>query len=239
MSKITINKTEFLDFLNYCNLKGEIENKELLLNVSETSLTADAVSSNKVVCLRASLKGTFEKWGDLGIDDLALLKNFVNSLSTETITLKKTENKLISEASKTKLSSVLRNPNYIINLPDKARVEAIFSNSEGNEFTLKPEDIKKIISSYQAVPSNQVLFSGQGKTFTVKIDNQSNELVIDFDLATEIKPFSLKLPKLVFDVLNVISNNDVILSIKDNQPALLAVKNKNLEIKYIIAPLAK
>jgi len=232
--KIDINYEEFAKFLSLCSLKGELENKELLTEFEQESITARAVSLNKICCLRGTLTGVFADYGEVGLDDLSLLKSFMSTVK-ENMKLRKTDNKLMLEANKTRFSSVLRSPQYIVNKVEDAKFNPLIEKAKGNEFTLKSEDIRKIIAAVGSISSNDLIFTGEGKSLTLKLANQNTELEVDFDLATEVQPFTVKLAKVFVDLLSVIGEFDIIFSMKNDTPVYLTIKNKNMNFEYIFA----
>jgi hypothetical protein len=238
-SKLNINKSVFSKFLTLCSCKGELENKELLLNITTKSLTAKAVSSNKVLCLKGTVNGEFQDWGELGIDNLTLLKNFLTSNLSDILKIKKTENKMMIEDTKLKYTCTLRNPKYIVNNVTDDKLLPLFDKAKGNFFTLKSEDIKKLINYTNTIAPTTLIFSGTKKILTLTINNGDNELEVVFDLDKEVVDFTIKTARIFVDLLTTISDFDITFSMQNNCPIYLKIDNKEVNFEYLFAPLNK
>lgn len=251
MSKVKINKDKFLKFLNLCALKGELENKDILLNFEDKLVTAIA-NKNRIVVFLGTLKEEFENLSEVGIQNLDLLKSFINSLTdnvynTKEISIKKLENKLVFESGKTKYSSVLLPAKYFkdkttypnSNYVEKDKVMQLIEKCNGNEFILKSIDVKKLISAFNSISSSSFILTGKDNFVMLKLENQSNELEITFDITEKVQPFTTKLTKQIIDILNVISDFDIKFSIKSDNPISLKVVNDDIDFTYVIAPMSK
>jgi len=139
MSKVKFSRSSFHKFLVLASLQKNAENRELLAKFTANELTTLAHSPGKYVSFKGTLKGDFGDWGDVGIDDLIFLRNFVGSGTSDDIFLKKTENKLISDSNNVKFTAVLRNPKYITNLFPSTVYDDFKKTVGRNEFTLKSE----------------------------------------------------------------------------------------------------
>lgn len=240
MSKIELKDSLLHKFLTMCNIKGDMEIKELLLTFKPTEITTRAFSPNKALSYNATLRGKFEDWGEIGISDLPTLKNFINSLANKTFSLKKAENKLICESTNTKLSSTTCNTKYISNYPEVPKYEALVKRAIGNEFVLKSDIIKQIVSNFSTITASSLILSGSGKLITVKVVNEKNELTMDFVIQEEVKEFNVKIAKMFIELLEGLTEYDIKFSINNGEPILyLKVDSKEINFEYIIGTLSK
>jgi len=238
MSKFQVDKALFHKFVGLVTLRGELENKEMLLNVSTNNMVTYVVSASKILCVKGTLKGTFEDWGEVGIDNLTMFKNVVASTNIASLDVSKTENKIMLAGTKVKYSGVLRNPKYIVNTVAADKMQSLVDTADGNNFTLKSADIKEIIGYVSALSPTFLLFTCKNNKLTVNLVNQDNSIEVDFTLAN-VEDFQVKLSKAFVDLLQALSEFDVELSMKSDQPALLRIKDKDLEFEYLYAPLKK
>jgi|WetSurSiteA1Bulk_404760.scaffolds.fasta_scaffold02426_12 hypothetical protein len=234
----SIESSELSSFISLCNLKSDIEIKELLLSILPTQISARAVSSNGICCVNGQLTGTFSDIGQIGIDDLSLLKNFSNSIN-ETLKIHKKENKLVLEANKMKFASVLRSPQYITNKVEDEKFNDLLKQAKGNEFQLKSVDIKKITTAVSTINPSFLSFVGKENSLIVKLENQNNELELTFDLEANVQPFEIKTAKVFADLLSVIGMFDITFSMKSGCPVYINIQSKNMNFEYLFAPLNK
>lgn len=232
---IEISKDFLLNFLVLANLKGDVENKELLINVSKKTLLCEASSLSKYVVLKGLLSGDFEDWGEIGIDDLPLLKNFISSLPSEKISLTKKDNKLITKSGTIKLSSVLRNSDYILNKVPSGVFDKLKDKTIGNEFVLNKEDIHIIVGYYSTIKSNDLVLRGEDSKIILTLENQSNELVVDFEIKEKVEKFEIKLSKIFVDLISA-TEGDLIVSAKDKNPVYVKTEKENCIFEYIVSP---
>jgi len=232
-----VRKQKLTNLFNLIAMKGAIENKEALLSVSKTEIITRVVSENNIVACRAVLKGEFDDWGEVGIDDLILLKNFINSLNVEEVDMEKLENKINIKSDKIKFSCVLRNPKYIVNTFPEDKYTTWKEKSTGNEFVVSQKTVKEIIQHFNTISPNELTLNGSEKTIKLKLENNQNELVVDISIDQEVKPFKVKLAPLFIDFLSTVEG-DLTVSVKDEgSPVYAKVKHEDCEVEYIIAPL--
>lgn len=239
MSKLAVNTEEFNKFLSFSNLFGYIENTELTVSIDKGQLSVLAVSppEDKVICYKGILKGDFEVLGQVGITGLSILRKFISSFPEETVTLKKTENKLSCEYKRTKYSTVLINPQYISNTLTEEKLKELKTRACGNEFTLKKEDVAKILSFKNSINPSEVILSYE-KTLQIKLANQNHDVVIDID-APKLETFTAKFSYMLIELLDLLKNYDLKISTKNQSPLYILLEDKNLKFEYLMAPLKK
>lgn len=246
MSKLEVSTQDFCDFINFCHLKGEVENKELLIKCRKDSLSALAVHSPtqaKDVCVNARLLGDFSDMGEVGIDDLTLLKNFLNSLNIENskqISLKKNENKLVCETKKHKFSCVLRAPAYIVNNVGEEKFLVHFKKVESNSFKLSASTLSEIIGQIKALQSEFIVFTGTDKKLNIFLGRINNELEINLDLEKDVEKFQIKVFANKFvDIISCLTGQDLNFYMKNDSPVVIELKSEKCLYQYLISPLVK
>jgi hypothetical protein len=232
-----IDSATLSKFLTLVNLSGEIEIKECILRGDVDKLSVIAITPSKIVIVRGQLMGDFSTIGDIGIDDLSLLKRMLTAFSGE-IDLVVTTNKLKLSNKSTKVELVLRNPQYILNEVDKTKFSDIHKKSSGNEFTLTSENVREF-QRYYGVFGKELLISGENQDITFDLANGDNSLNLTIEVAETINKFEVKLASLFMNILGTIATG-VKLSINDGANAVLVSHNTDdVKIDYIVAPLMK
>jgi hypothetical protein len=241
MSKNKIIKSELSKFLGLLTLKGEIVNNESICDFTkDTCKVLVRLGEGGGGALRGVLKSKFEEWGKIGISNLPLLSNFVNSFSSDTIELEVDKNKLklSSPKEKLKISYILSNADLIKNKPDETNFDNILAK-KGIEFILTKEQVKGIINYFSIIDAENMIVKSSGKVLTFKLKGKGteNDLEYSIDLEKEIGDIEVKFTQMLIEVLNTISN-DVVIALTDNF-AYLKTESKEYKVEYIVCVLAK
>lgn len=242
MSKTKVSKAIFLDFLKSLALKGQIESKEVLLTVDKKSVSGKLVSADRSLAVAVSMEtDEFDDIGDVGIDNLQQLIQIVSSMGNE-FDVTFSSNKLVVSNKKSKLTNVLRNPEFIVNKLDNEKFKSVLQTTEkGISFVLPKEVLKDIVSKFKLIDSEELTFSSNGKELKVKSKNTNDETELEtvYDIETNDK-FNVKLNKFVVDLFDSM-NNEITVSLAKENPACLAINYKSDTTKatYIIALLVQ
>lgn len=236
MNKVKVSKSELLSFLNLVTLKSNAQNLEAVLDTTNNIKALIRISGGNAI--RGILK-TNGSMGEpkLGILDMPLLISFVNSFNTETIEIKKDQNKLklSSPTSKVKMAYVLGNPDEIKNLLEESKFEAALQK-KNTEFKLTSTQVKEIVKHFDVISPNEVFLSTSGKSLSINIINKTeNEITNSIDLETDLGNLNLKFNPMLIDILQSI-NNDIVMSLTDIY-AYIRVEGKEYKIEYIISVL--
>ena len=234
-----VYRSAFAQFLNSVILKGDIESKEAVFDITKTGIKVVTKTINNVVALKAVLKGEFEQIGEVGIGDLTLLRNFISSFDSEELELTKSKNKLIlkSEIEKLEIQTNIVNPEYIkINVPED-KFNGLVAQSKGNEFLLTLDTIKKIITYSSTIKAEDVILTGKGNDLTLQLDELENKLVASFELLEKVEPFQIKFQASY--LLNLLTNvkQEVTVSAHTNKGMYIKVENDGYVIEYMLAPI--
>ena len=220
----------YLDLL----LVGKM-NTEALMRVEPNEIRALVVNDNKTLALRSSLKGGFEDLGELGIDNLALLKSLISKPEIESqISVEKKENKLAIKAGKTAISYILRNPAYIKSTLDEQKFETLIPKAD--PFPLSQKTIKTIVSNYTSlIGSEKMVLQGKGDALLFETEHNENRIATEFDVPSAGE-FTVTMSGLVIDVLNVLPEK-VDFRVAENSPVYIVGEEENILTEFIIAPI--
>ena len=235
-----VEKDKLVNFLQLIELQGDITNKEAILNIKPDKMTVLAVTSNKMVALRGEMQGKFDMDMQIGLDDITLLRKFLSSFTSTHIDVQVKENKLVltGKDNKLKISSILRNPKYIINNLEEEKFKSFKEKSTGNEIVLGEEIITKIIGYVEVIGSKNLVLEGKDKTLILKLESNQNKIVAEFTISKSFKPFTVKLSQVIVYLLSVL-NDKVNISIKENAPVYIKTGNKDYTFEYVVAPISK
>ena len=234
---ISINKNELIDFISLLQLSGNFENNEILLNVSETQMKAIAVDTNKTMAFRGVLNGKFEKWDNIGIDNLKLMKEFLKTFGTEDVVISKVKNKLEITSPTKKLTTkcILRNPQYIINILSEEKFNELVNKCDKNVYGITQDIVSQIVSYASKLKNGDIILKGENGILSISREDNENEVVAQFDLAKG-EAFEIKVNGNFLEILKTI-NSDISISLKNNTPIYLKSINTNYTLEYIVAPL--
>ena len=82
MSKKTIEvkKERFVNFLKLLSLKGDIANKQAVLDFEANKVTAYTIAPANSVATKGVWNANFDNWGKVGLTNVETLTNFINPL---------------------------------------------------------------------------------------------------------------------------------------------------------------
>ena len=236
-----INKKSLIDFLKLMAVKGEVENKELILNI-DNNIEARTITPLKSVSVYGTLKTDKIEKDEYGIGNLKLFINLLNLCSSEVVEINRDNNKLkiISPDKNLIISYILTDVKYIKNSLDKTSFNSILKKVEGNEFLLPLSIIQYIISCCSVLGNDNLIIESDGKVLRFSLENNENEILTTIPLPedSKIEEFKVKVGHLFIDILSSL-NQDVLVSMKDNEPIMITVNNDNYKIIYLIAQLKK
>lgn len=240
MSKMNVDGS-FLNFLKMITIKGDVENKEALLVVKKDSINTSIVSADRTLALVGEIEGEFSDVGEVGIDNLPQLVQLVNSLGND-ITLNFNNNKLVIANHKSKLSTVLRNAEYIVNKLDSQKFKSILDKTkDGISFVLPKEIIKDIVNKFRLIDSKEITISSDGKSLKVKSKNTDDETELEsvYDIVIKDK-FSVKVSSFLIDLFDSITTDVNVSLSKENPSAIhISAKQEKYKFDYLVALLVQ
>jgi len=222
--------------LDITRLSGEIEIKEIALDIKKDSISALAVSSNRVVALKGTLKGKFDDLGVIGIGDTQGFIDVVSLFKSEIdITLNK--NKLTLKEGTLKANTTLKSSQYVNNGIPEDKFNQLYTKvtTEGKPFVLEIENLKKIVDYLATIKSTEIEFSGKKDAISINAKNVNDDITDDLPIKFDGE-FSIKLGKAILEVLSVM-NEKVTITAKEPNPVLINLKKDSMEINLLVAPL--
>jgi hypothetical protein len=235
-----VSKVSLLKFIDLLRIKGDLECKTILVKTSEGKIEVPiAVPESNVIIIRGSLTGTdIKDIGELGIDDLKLLRGFISTFNSNNILMDKKTNKLelSSDTEKLKISAILRDPKYIMSLREGKTFDMVKEGISDNIFTLDREQIKQIINYSNSMSSKVVYLEGKDNTITLKLNLSDNKLSTSFDIQETISPFKVKVSEYLIHLLSTIGDN-VTMSAKEDCPVYVSTEGDDYVFEYILATL--
>jgi hypothetical protein len=236
-----INKSRWVRFLNLVELSGDIQVKEVILDFTPTEVKVLAVTQNKTIAMRGTLKGEFKLTGQVGIDDLQLFRASISSMPDDAITFIVKNNKIVlgSDTEKVKISTVMRAIEYVQTALPEDKFATHAKKGQGNSFTLEHKQVSKILGYLNTLVSPSMGLEGEGTTITLSIENNQNEIVADFDIKETVTKFKVKLAKFFAILLKTIGKGVEISITKNDAPVYLKINEDDIVIEYIMAPISQ
>lgn len=235
-----INKKEFISFLDLITLRRELENTECLLDVSSDKISAFILNPSRIFALYGNIGGTFEPIGKIGIDNLKTFKGLINNFKEGEIDIIKSANKLVLENSHQhlKISYILRSPDYIKNYIEPEKFNEKLKEAQGNSFSVSNEIIRQILQYYSSIQSDKLNISCNGNVLSLSLEERENEIIADFPISERIKPFNIKISKLLIDILSTINSN-VSVSVNSENAISITYNQDNINVVYLLALMKK
>lgn len=234
-----IEKAKLEKIFELVALKDEASIKSILIDITKNKGVIITSSPNKTLALRAELYHNFDDLNGekLGIIDINTFKKTLNSIETK-VNIKKSSNKLVLTPDciekSLKISIALKSPDYIENIIKEETFNNLKTKALGNEFVVEGEYIKRIKEYFDNVDTKKFTLKNSNKKLIFKVEDIQNE--IEYKTNVEgIKDFDVILPKSFIDVLSLL-NEDVTISLKNDSPAYIKIKNKNYMIEYLVSP---
>lgn len=245
-----VNKTDLVRFLRLVAIKGELENKEVILDVTEREVETLSSSKGNICAVMGKFSGTFNTISRLAVGDLKGLVDLISKFEGEEIELIKKDNKLIlsSNGENLVITLTLKNPDYILNTLTKEKFMELLGKSEGNYFTLNSGVINKLTEYSNSIKTDELVLVGEGNRLDISIASRikkddkeevENEILASFTLPETVKPFDIKVSKILLDILNTVGK-DLNISILNAKPIVIKYFEENkLEVTYLLAQLKK
>ena len=240
------NKTELLDFLNLLVVKGQIENKEMIISGKDKEMESLLVTPLKEFIVKGVLKVEDNFLGELGIGNVNLLKSMLNNIDGEEITIHRNENKIVISSKDGSLVQqfCLKSNEYIKNTLKEEDFEKALSKGGGNEISISKSEIEKILKLSKSMNSSVFFFRGDGKKIDLFFETNENNILYSF-VKPHCESFYVKISKKLLDLFEAINSvlkepkSEIVISMRTDKPIILKIKNNNYEITYLLAQLTK
>lgn len=237
--QLSVNKNEFQRFLELVELSGDIQTKETLIVCKDSVISVLARTYNKIVIYKGMWKVDCKDNFEIGIDDITLLQKFVSNFPTDSINLKITDAKLelSSVTPKLRFTVPLRKAEYILTKIEESKFTSYLALAITNMVKIPQNVVKSIIGYSDLLGGKSLLLTGKDTDVILEIENNQNNIVAEFNINQEFKPFITKISNLFVDLLSTIGS-DITLSVaKENSPVYLKTESEKITFEYLIAPL--
>jgi hypothetical protein len=240
------SKTALLNFLNLLMVRGEIENKDMIIQGTSKQMESLLVSPLKEFCIKGTLDVEDNFSEAIGIGNINLLKSMLNNFDEEEIAIHKNENKLIMTSKNKRLTQqfCLKDCQFIKNSLNLKDFEKVLSLGEGNEIILYKPEIEKLLKLNKSMNSSVFYLKGNKENIDFFFDTNENNILYSF-VKKHNQDFYVKISKKLLDLFEVINlslkepKDGITCSMKTDSPIVIKIKNKNYEITYILAQLMK
>jgi hypothetical protein len=240
MSKKTIEvkKERFVNFLKLLSLKGDIANKQAVLNFEPTQVTAYTMAPANSVATKGVWQANFDAWGKVGLTNVETLASFITPLQGTKIFIDIDKNKFktTSENGRVKSKNILSNIIYINNSLPEDQYDVIKKKAVGNEVTLPLDIIKEMLTYVTSVSAKEILLKIEAGLITLKIENKQDEIEASFALTTPsgLTPIELRMAYYFTDILSL-AETDVIISAKpNNSPVYVKIEQHDSVFEYLM-----
>lgn len=243
MSKFTVSKATLNEYLRLNELSGTVQSKELPLVIKSTGMSTYLLSPNqkeRTMLIKSTLAGTFEDIGEIGIDLLPPVRNFLSSASTpEVLTAVKTANKLTFEFKKSaKWSTHLRDPKYITNKPDdKVDFDGTAAKFEGAVcLNLTKDDVKTLAENTKSIDTKTVMVHVKDTEVRFSYDGSKQDCIIPQESPVKATaPFDIKFGVVFLSMLQDLQGYDITMYLDPTlKAAYITLKTKEFNFQYIL-----
>ena len=235
---MNFNKLDTLKFLDAVRLKGQLETNEAIFNVNKNTCSILTTTKIPVLAIKGQLHIEGEDIGEIGIGNIGMFRELINSIPDNIITITKKKNKLVcSNTEKTvEISYGLVNTEYIKSKITEDKYQTTLKVSQGNEFILDNNNLSSLLNYCRTLKADYILLSGIDKKLIMSLEANENELVAEFILSQPIKPFIVKFnTSYLMSILG--GQTSVIISLQTNQIAYFKINTDTCQIEYLLAPI--
>jgi hypothetical protein len=254
-----ILNSELQQLLGSVMLDGDLENLEVVLSLENSMIVARVENGFSLV--EAVLKTSETEKFLIGIKNIPALINLLSSFPNDLELTVGEDNKLNISSLNGSISVMygLKKPEYVLNNVDSGKFERNFAPAYANRFNINLDTISKIIDSASglrlnkssskslATTSPHIKFEGNNSSLCMKItDIYENSLSAKFQVDGSIPtPFSVSVNKNILHMINfarrIVSKTDspIIIGMLDEKPVVIEAKSENLQIRYLMAIIAK
>ena len=240
MSKFTVDKNTFGQLLKLCELPNKIKEQELSLTVTPTGISG-SVHFNRSLFINAAITGKYEDWGEVGVNNIPLLVQFILAGSTgEKITMSKTANQLHCEFDGTEFISTLRDAKYVTNKPDQKKMqEFIESTVGGPTLKLSSVDIKRVLDYGRVINAQSVGLNVKETTIILEFNGAKESCKVTFPITGVKTPFKFSFGELFLKLLDNLKEHNLIIALNpQHKLGYVKIDSKDINFESLIVGLA-
>lgn len=234
-----VKTKDLLRFLNIAGMVEEAEVKECVLDFGDGDITLETITAQENV----AVKGTFihgsvnETLGKVGLDNLPVLKKYLENFDTEEVDITKKDNYLVLSTPKKKVKVQLRSIEYIP-VVESEKVNKLIALGKKNLVTLQSTVLDKILGNSTLLNTNEFKLTGKGKKLNYTAKSWAEDVLEETLEAEGLDGVEVNLSKYF---LNAITNikDDVQIGINPKAPIYVGYEKDNIKVEFAIAPIIK
>ena len=237
-----VKTKDLLRFLNVVGMVDEAEVKECVLNFTKNAeVTLDTITAQENIAVRGIYKNESEieetLIGKIGLDNLSVLKKYLENFDTEEVNIAKKDNYLVLSASKKKVKVQLRSIEYIP-VVESEKVSKLIALGKKNLVTLRNTVLDKLLGNFALLNANEFKLTGKGKKLNYTAKSWTEDVLEEALEAEGLDGVEVNLSKYF---LNAITNikDDVQIGINPKAPVYVGYEKDNVKVEFAIAPIIK
>lgn len=227
-----IEAGELKSFLTMLSIDGLIDDIKMDFGDEGLSIktrTADNVCMMNGQLNKSSFK-TYEKIGEIGVQSVKTLLEFLKRFGDEVINIEKKANMLLIRTKGREGEFILPSLEFIEDIPAVPKLDYDLT------FKLNSDLIREAYNNSNTIGDDEVLsFIGKDKKLILQ-SGTSNKLREIIDIPEIDKEFSVTFGMTLGSMIKFL-DGDISVSVKTNYPLKLLKKSENLIVSCIVAPI--
>ena len=234
-----VKTKDLLRFLNVAGMVDEAEVKECVLNFLSKGIEIVTITAQENIAVKGFFQITLH--GDditkVGLDNLPVLKKYLESFDTETVDVTKKDNYLVLSTPKKKVKVQLRSIEYIP-VVETEKVDKLIALGKKNLITLQSTVLDKLLGNSTLLNTNEFKLTGKGKKLNYTAKSWAEDVLEETLEAEGLDGVEVNLSKYF---LNAITNikDDVQIGINSGCPIYICYEKDNIKIEWAVAPIIK
>lgn len=235
-----VKTKDLLRFLNVAGMVDEAEVKECILNFTNNAkVILETITAQENVAVKGiyNSDGEIETTlvGKVGLDNLSILRKYLESFSTDEVNITKKDNYLVLSAPKKKVKVQLRSIEYIP-VVESEKVDKLISLGKKNLVTLRNTVLDKILGNSSLLNTNEFKLTGKGKKLNYTAKSWTEDVLEETLEAEGLDGVEVNLSKYF---LNAITNikDDIQVGINEKCPIYICFEKDNIKVEWAVAPI--
>ena len=237
-----VDRSKFSEFIKNIRLKGDFEIKQAIFDFKkDNTISVIALTTNRIVASYSIFEGEeVEELGRIGIGDLKLFHQFVDSFKDEILEMKALKNKLklSTKRDKLEISAIIMNPEYIKNsIPDGKESEFFKKLEDGRSGVINIDSfqIDNLLKYTSYLKTEDIIIRGDKNKLQFGVTKNENEVLASIDVGEELEPFTIKVKTILLDIMSL-AEEKLHLGLKENHPVFVGFRSDYSSHEYLLAP---
>lgn len=233
------NVKELLRFLNVVGMTDEAEVKECVLDFTPKGIKIESITAQENVAIKGfyTVETNKTDLGKVGLDNLPILRKYLESFVTETVDITKKDNYLVLSTPKKKVKVQLRSTDYIPAVENE-KIDKLIALGNKNVVTLQKGVLDKLLGNSTLLNTNEFTLKGKGKKLNYSAKSWTEDILEETLEAEGLDNVEVHLSKYF---LNAVKNigDDVQIGINPKTPIYVAYEKDKIKVEFAIAPIIK